>query len=176
MKDFIAVARLVRTRGIKGELVAESLTSHPEQLPELKSVFLDKGATRHKINVARVWFHDGRPVFQFEGIPSMTEAEAWVGAEVQIPADERMQLEEGEYYFSDLIGCQVVRFVSEGVSGETIGVVKDVDEMPGRAMLVVVNTEREMLIPLVKAICREIDVNARIIRVDPPEGLLELAD
>ncbi|MEO8027601.1 MAG: ribosome maturation factor RimM [Bryobacteraceae bacterium] len=166
------MARLLRARGIKGELVAESLTSHPERLEALERVTLEKGTKRAEFEVARVWFHGDRPVFQFQGISSMTDAEPWAGAEVLIDEADRLPLPEGEYYFSDLIGCTAVRFDS----GEPIGVVEDVEEYPAGATLVVRSGKREMLIPLAGAICREVDLVARVIRVDPPEGLLELAD
>ncbi len=168
------MARLQRARGIKGELLSESLTSHPERLPKLKQVILSKGTKHQEFEVARVWFHDGRPVFQFVGIASMTDAESWVGAEVQIPAEEREPLPVGEYYFSDLIGCEVFYWLAAGVSGNRIGVVQDVEELPAGATLVVSDGKREMLIPLVKAICPEIDIPSRVIRSNPPEGLLDL--
>jgi 16S rRNA processing protein RimM len=176
--DWVAVARLLRTRGNKGELLAESLTSHPERLEELKRVTLAKTGKRAEVDVARVWFHDGRPVFQFEGVASISDAEVWSGAEVLIPAVARKPLPEGEYYFSDLIGCRVRHWET----GEEIGAVVDVEEHGAGALLVVERAgqagkkSREVMIPLAKAICREIDVKARSIRVDPPEGLLDLAD
>lgn len=176
---WIAIARLVRTRGIKGELIAESLTSHPERLQALKRVTLEKASRRSEFDVARVWFHGERPVFQFSGIVSMNDAEPWVGSEVLIPAESRQPLPEGEYYFSDLIGCEVRRWLPDAAAGDRIGIVRDVDEQPAGALLVVDPVEegrREILIPLARAICKEIDVAARVIRVDPPEGLLELGE
>lgn len=164
----IAVARLVKVRGNRGELLAESLTSFPERFAKLDRVTLDKNGVRREFRVDRVWFHDGRPVFGFEGIDSIGAAEPWAGADVRIPESQRMPLGEGEYYVSDLVGCEV-RLLG---TGERAGTVEDAIESAGRWLLEIGGGA---LIPFVPAICPRVDAAARVIWIDPPEGLLDLA-
>jgi 16S rRNA processing protein RimM len=88
------------------------------------------------------------------------------GSEVRIPASERVELDPGEYFQSDLIGCDVV----DRRTGESIGHVTDFDDGAGSGLLVV----GELLIPFTRAICVEIDPVSRRIAVELPEGLKDL--
>ena len=118
--------------------------------------------------VEEVWEHDGALVFKFEGIDSISDAEKLRGAEVQIPRSERVELEPGEYFHSDLIGCEV----RERVSGRVVGRVTNFEEYGGPPLLEV--DGGRLLIPFVKAICTEIRPEEKLILVDLPEGLEDL--
>jgi 16S rRNA processing protein RimM len=119
--------------------------------------------------VEEFWVHDGRPVFKFEGVDSISDAQVWVGADVLVPESERALPEEGEYSHADLIGCVVI-----GRSdGKRIGVVEGIEEGGGPVLLRLAG-DKEILIPFAQKICPEIDVSRKEIRVDLPEGLLDL--
>ena len=119
------------------------------------------------MDVERVWFHGDRVVFKFKGVDSISDAERLEGAEVCIPKEQRLALPEGEYFESDLIGCEVV-----DPAGRILGAVEDLQECGGPPLLAVRTPEgRELLIPFAKSICVEIDVAAKRIRVELPEGL-----
>ena len=166
------MALLHRERGIKGEITGESLTSHPERFAGLKRVFLTKaGSETREIEVERVWDFRGSPVFKFRGVETMTEAEKLRGFEVAIPDAERVELEPGEFFLSDLVGCRL-----SGRSGQFIGTVTGFFENGPQAVLEV---EREaggdqVMIPFVKAFFPEVDVAAKTAIVELPDGLLEL--
>lgn len=171
-EDRVAVARLIRSRGTRGEVLAVSLTSHPEKLSSLEEVRVEIDGNGRMLRVEEVWFHDGRPVFKFAGVDSIDDAEALRGGEVQVP---RTPPPEGEYAFVDLIGCRVIEGGAAGAGEVEIGVVEGVEEFGGPALLRVKSIAgRELLIPFARAICREIDVTNRWIRVELPEGLAEL--
>lgn len=164
----IEVGRLLRARGLKGEFVAEIYSNHPDRADRLHRVFLEKDALRREVEVEAVWYHDGRPVLKFAGIDSMSAAEVWSGAAMLVAEEEKELPEEGAYSHADLIGSRVVNDQGE------IGVVRGVDEFGGPALL---NVEgpggREILIPFVLSICKQIDVAGKVIRVELPEGLLD---
>jgi len=117
-----------------------------------------------------VWHHSGRPVFKFEGVDSISDAEVWEGSDILVPEAERAQPEEGEFSHADLIGCTVWEDGKE----QPLGVVVAVLEYGSAPLLQVDAGGREVLVPLVHAICREIDVAGKIIRAKLPEGLTEL--
>jgi 16S rRNA processing protein RimM len=166
---WITVGRLFRVRGNRGELVGEIYSSQFGRAEKLKQVVLEVEGRRRPCEVERVWNHDGRPVFKFTGIDSISEAEPWAGADVLVSEAERAMPEAGEYSHADLIGCNVV------ADQVRIGVVKGVEEFGGPPLLKVDREDgREILVPFARAICREIDVGAKIIRVELPEGLLDL--
>jgi 16S rRNA processing protein RimM len=122
------------------------------------------------LEIERIWRHKDALIFKFAGVDSISAAEAFEGAEVCIPKEERAPLPEGEYYQSDLVGCQVV----DAQTGRLIGLVTDWQEYGGPPLLEVRGESgKEVLIPFVKSICTEIDPAARRILVDLPEGLEE---
>ncbi len=169
--DLIAVARAVKTRGIRGEVVAELLTDFPERFEGLENLIsVAPDGRRTQLKIEDHWFHGGRIVLKFAGYDSIEAAGALVGSEFTVPERERVELEEDEFYDWELAGCRV-----ETIAGEQLGVVRGVMRTGGVEMLVVENEARgrEHLIPLAETICVEIDVESRLIRVDPPEGLLE---
>ena len=160
--DWVTVAVLSKVRGSKGELAAVSYTSRPERLQELKRVYLFGDGSEHAVE--EVWFHNGVPVFKFAGVDSISQAEPLRGAEVRIPGTERFQPGPDEYFLSDLVGCEVVNAGTGAPIGEVTGCLE-----PGGKVLLEVG--EDLLVPLVKEICVSIDLAARRISVDLPEGL-----
>ena len=150
------------------------MTSGADRFNRVEEVYLfgpegAAGAAR-PIGLESVWEHRGRLVFKFRGVDSISEAEPLQGAEVRLPRSERAPLAEGEFYQSDLIGCEVV----ERSSGERLGAVVDWVEHGGPLLIEVRGPGKPILIPFVRAICVDIDVPGRRITVELPEGLKDL--
>jgi 16S rRNA processing protein RimM len=159
---------LIRPRGKRGELIAEIYSSQAGRAEKLGEVMLERDGRRVAARVENVWHHDGRPVLKFSGIDSIGDAEPWAGADVLVPEAERAQPGDDEFSHADLIGCRVV-------AGQEIGMVAGVEDYGGAPLLRVERSDgRELLIPFARSICREIDVAAKTIRVELPEGLLDL--
>jgi len=154
----VAIARLLRARGNKGELAALPLSSHADRV---KRVFVNE----IPMEVENVWTHGDHLVFKFHGVDTISAAEKLAGADVAIPFEQRAALGDEEYFESDLIGCEV--FDS---TGRSLGVVTDFEETGGTPLLHV----GDVLIPFAKSICTTIDPSARRIVVDLPDGLLSL--
>jgi len=157
---------LGRPRGNRGELTATSLSSRPERFARLKGVRLAGDGSSYEVE--EVWEHSGELVFKFKGIDSISDAERLRGAEVQVPLAERVELDPGEYFHSDLIGCEV----RDRASGRAIGKVTNFEEFGGPPLLEIDNGR--MLIPFVKAICVYIRPDEKVIHVEIPEGLEDL--
>lgn len=172
--ELTAVAFLHRERGIKGEIIGESMTSHPERFAQLKRVFLTKaGSPTQEFDVERVWDFRGSPVFKFAGVDTMTEAEKLRGFEVAVPDTERVELAPGETFLSDLVGCRL-----SDRAGTVIGTVTGFFENGPQVVLEVEEddggTGVPVMIPFVKAFFPEIDLNAKTAIVELPPGLVEL--
>jgi len=170
-EGLITVARIARARGLRGELVADLLTDFPERFASRDSVVaLFPNGEREPLKIEEHWFQRDRIVLKFAGYDTIEAAKTLVGCQLAIPESERVTLSDGEFYDWELAGCRI-----ETVSGETLGNVREVMRAGGVEMLVVANESgRESLIPMARDICVEIDVERKLIRVDPPEGLLEL--
>jgi 16S rRNA processing protein RimM len=163
---WVTIALLGKTRGNRGEITAISLSSKPERYSALQEVYLF--GTGKRAEVETTWFHNGTLIFKFRGVDSISDAELLSGLEVRVPLAERAPLEAGEFFQSDLIGCEVI----DRASGTRIGAVTDWDDGGGSGLLVI--DDGDLLIPFARAICVEIDPAARRIAVELPPGLKEL--
>jgi 16S rRNA processing protein RimM len=166
---WVTVALVGKTRGNRGEVTAVVLSSRPERYQDLQEVFLFGAglpAAGERREIEEVWFHLQTLVFKFRGIDSISEAEALYGAEVRVPASQRISLDAGEYFESDLIGCEVV----DRATGQSLGKVSAWDDGGGSGLLVV----GELLIPFARSICIEINPAEKRIAVELPEGLKDL--
>ena len=111
--------------------------------------------------------HGTRFLVKFEGIDTRDQAEGLRGP-LYVPVDEVRSLEEGEYWPHDLVGCEVWT-----VGQAHHGVVQDVLAGPAHDLLVIRTPNGDRMVPLVKDIVREVDAEAGLILIDPPEGLLD---
>lgn len=169
--DLVVVARVARTRGLRGEVVADLYTDFPERFEGLEQVVaIAPDSSRRSLQIEEHWFHGNRIVFKFAGYDSIDAARDLAGHQLAVPASERIELPEGHFYEWELAGCRV-----EALDGKVIGQVREVMHTGGVEILVVAgDAGREFLIPMAHDICVEIDIADKLIRVDPPEGLLEL--
>jgi 16S rRNA processing protein RimM len=166
---WVAVAALGRARGNRGEVTAWPLSDKPSRYQDLREVYLAKAGVPEErpYTVEEVWFHQGVLVFKFQGVDTIADAEKLTGAEVRVPAAERVALEEGEYFQSDLVGCEVI----ERASGQRLGRITGWEDGGGAGLLVV---DGHWLIPFARSICVEIDPAAGRIAVDLPAGLKDV--
>lgn len=168
MEELISIAKIARTRGLKGEVVADVLTDFPERFEELETVIaVRENGEREGLKIEKFWFQNDRVVLKFAGIDSIEKAETLRNSEICVPESEAVELESDEYFDWQLAGCKV-----ETVDGESVGTVREVMRTGGTELLVVEGV-KEFLIPFANAICVEVDIENRLIKIDPPEGLLE---
>jgi 16S rRNA processing protein RimM len=164
------VALLGKYRGNRGEVTALALSGKLERYQGLGEVYLfgpgESGSPR-PYQVESTWFHNGTLIFKFRGVDTISDAEPLAGAEVRVPMSQRAPLEAGEFFQSDLVGCQVV----DRRTGESLGRVSGWEDSGGPGLLVV---EGGLLIPFARAICVEIDLEAKRIAVELPGGLKDL--
>lgn len=157
-------------------MVAEVLTDFPGRFASLRRGFLSiPDADPEPVEIAEVWWHHEELILRFAGVESIGQAEGLRGRLLLIPQGQRSVLGDHTYYVADLIGCEVS---SRG--GAPIGKVIGVEPTGGVDLLQVEWTPskggapRTLLIPFAQEICPEIDLRARRIVIEPPEGLLEL--
>jgi 16S rRNA processing protein RimM len=129
----------------------------------------DGDGPRREFKIEELWPHKGYLVLKFGGVDSISEAEALVGCELQVPARERSQLEPGWVYVSDLVGCTVFDGERE------IGLVANVQFGAGEAPLLIVKAgSQEYEIPYAEAYLKSADIAHKRICMRLPEGMLEL--
>lgn len=192
---WVAIARVLRPRGNKGEVAVELLTDFPERFARLREVFLaSEGhpAEPRAYEVSSFWRKPNQNqlgVLQLANVNSIDAAEKLRGMHVLVPFEERVALPAGQYFVTDLIGCSVFEqparrgsMASSPCSAENVpnalGTVTDVEflgeSIAGTPILHVLTAQGELLLPLAEDICVGLNVAARRIDVVLPEGLREL--
>ena len=171
--DLIVVAQIVKTRGLRGEVVADLLTDFPDRFESLENLIgITPEQSRRSLQIEEQWFHGDRLVLKFSGFDRIEEAKELVGLQLAVPVAERVELPSGSFYEYELAGCRV-----ETVSGQHVGEVKGTMRTGAGDILTVIDPAgRDILIPMVAEICVAVDIENQLIRIDPPEGLLELQD
>ncbi len=169
--EFITLARVVKTQGRHGEVAAETHTDIPERFSAGMKLFaLDKRDARRDLEVQEIWPHKGLLVFKFAGIDSISDAEVLIGSELQVPIAQRSKLDQGWTYVSDLIGSTVLDH------GREVGRIADVEFGAGEAPLLIVtdSTGKKFEVPFAEAYLEEINVTQHQVRMNLPEGMLEV--
>ena len=172
---FVSIARVVKTQGRIGEVAAALLTDFPERFASRKKLFafcagkpgVEK-EDRRELQLQDHWFHKGQVVLKFAGVDSISQAEELIGCEIQVPIEERAELEEGAFYVSDLAGCTVYD------AGREIGKIKDVQFGSGEAPLLVVQGDKEYLVPFAAGYIKALSLENKRLDMELPEGMLEL--
>ena len=122
------------------------------------------------MQLERAWMHGEHVIFKFKGVDSISDAERLAGADVSIAIEQRPATEEGEYYRSDLVGCEVF-----DQRARLLGTIADWQDT-GATPLIEVRTPagKELLIPFAKSMFAKIDLERRRVEVTLPEGLEDL--
>jgi 16S rRNA processing protein RimM len=169
-RERIVLAEILRPRGNRGEVLAKSQTDVPGRLERLQTAWaaLVDGSDI-AVEVTSAWPHKGDWVLKFAGVDSIDAAERFRGADLWVPVLERGILPEGELFQSDLVGYAVI----DRTNGRPLGMVTGWQQYGGSLLMEVAVNGREVLVPFVRALC-DVDPGERRIRVDLPEGLLEL--
>ena len=106
--EFITIARVLGPQGRRGEVLAELHTDFPERFEERRQLSgLAADGSRRELQLEEHWFHKGGVVLKFAGVESISDAEQLAGLELQVPREERTELEAGAAYVSEIVGCEV---------------------------------------------------------------------
>ena len=170
--EFITLARVVKTQGRRGEVAGEIYSDVPGRFAlgmKLLALPREPNKIRRELEVQDFWPHKGLLVFKFAGVDSISEAETLLGCELQVPQSQRSELQAGWNYVSDLVGCSVLD------RGRDLGRIEDVEFGAGEAPLLIVrDVARRVEVPFAEAYLDSVDLERRQVRMNLPEGLLEV--
>lgn len=165
---FLAIGRVLRPHGVRGELLLEMLTEFPEHLAETQTVFVgaegDAAPAPHPLRRARQ--HGNDLLVQLADCPDRNAAEAYRGQVVFIRAEQAAPLPPGRYYHHQILGLTVM-----SDTGETLGEVSEILETGANDVYVVRGAAGEVLLPAIKDVVLSIDLDARRMTVHLLEGL-----
>jgi 16S rRNA processing protein RimM len=168
--ELVVIARAVKPRGLKGEIVAELLTDFPDRFEELEElVLVSPAGERTTAALENYWFQNDRVILKLADYDDVEAAKKLVGFDFAVPEAERVPLPSDYYYDWELEGCTVK------VGEQSIGKVQSIIRTGGTEILEIADENgKQRLVPFVDSIVVEIDTAEKTILVDPPEGLLDL--
>jgi len=168
MTVFIKIGLIVNTHGHKGELKVLPLTDDIGRFHEAGHFYLQKDNGYKEYNVAKCRIHQDKVIISFKEIPDMNEAQKLKGSYIELPESELKSLPAGHYYIYQLIGLDV--YEDESFLGKITDILKtgsnDVYVVKG-------TTGKEIYLPALKEVVRDIDLVSGVVKVIIPQGLLD---
>ena len=171
MEKWFNVGKIVNTHGIKGEVRVISRTDFAEERYKTGNILylFQEGKDRPvELKITSHRKHKNFDMLTFEGYYNVNQVEPFKEGLLKVPESYLSPLDEDEYYFHEIIGCKVVTS-----GGDELGTVKEI-LTPGANDVWVVKGLRgkEVLIPYIKDVVKEINVSEKVITIEPMEGLL----
>lgn len=172
MNEMFTVGKIVNTHGVKGEVKVMPTTDDPSRFKKFKSVYvMRKTMTTYEIETVR--FHKGCVLIKFKGIDDMDAAELLRGSEIKIDRKDGVPLGKDEYYISDLYDMEV--YTEEE---RFLGKIVDIIETGSNDVYVLkkAGRQKDLLIPAIKQVIKNVDVAGKKMTVHLLEGLEELCE
>lgn len=167
----VVVGKVGGTHGIRGAVKIIARGASFQTLGKGARLFWGPEGTAdtvRELTILEMKPHGRAWLTQFEEIKDREAAKVLVGKDIYLPENQLPPLDEGEYYYYQLIGLSVVK-----MDGSPVGIIAGIIETGSHDVYVIKDREREVLIPAVEEVIREIDLEGRRVVIDPPEGLLE---
>ena len=165
------VGKIVNTHGVKGEVRIVSTTDFADERYEKGNklyIFKEKQSEPVEVTVASHRRHKNFDLLTFEGYQNVNDVEQDKNCEVKIPEEQLTDLEDGEFYFHEIIGCTV-----KTEDGVEVGTVKEILTPGANDVWVVKKGGKEVLIPYIDDVVQSIDIDEKEIVITVMEGLLD---
>lgn len=166
----ISYGKITRAHGLAGGVRFVPFSRRPESLNTLERIFIEtaRGQDPEGFIIKECSLDKGSAIIKLEGIDTIDEAAKLIGRNVYIDRSELPELEEGEFYWFELIGLETYT-----EDGKYVGRVESLIDRALQSVLVVKNDDKEILIPLSEPIIKEIKLKESKIIISPIEGLLD---
>ncbi|MCX7710384.1 MAG: ribosome maturation factor RimM [Clostridia bacterium] len=169
MIDIFDIGKIVNTHGVKGEVKIKPFTDDPQRYTKLKWVYVDFNGNLAKMHLESVKFFKGMVIVKFKEITDLNAAEALKGAVLKIDRENAVKLPKDAFFICDLIGCEVFE-----ESGYPLGKLTDILKTGSNDVFVVKGeNNREVLVPALKSVVKEISLENNKMVVQLPEGLID---
>ena len=167
----LKVGKIVNTHSLKGEVKVISSTDFEDQRFEKGTELLITRGNQvvKEVTVESYRTHKNNLLVKFVGIDSIEEAEKLKNLQIKIDSENIGELEENEYYFHEIIGCEVF-----DENGKSLGEISEI-LTPGANDVWVIKTQngKEILIPYIEDVVKKIDVENKKIDIEVMEGLID---
>ena len=169
-EELIPVGKIIGTHGIKGQLKVHSYSGNIESLSAARSVILKSADGKlREFTLNSFKANSGKFIISLQDFDDIDQAKPLMGSELCLKRCHLPKLTDDEYYWSDLIGLQVVTD-----DGTLLGTIADIFETGSSDIYVVRGDKREYLIPAIANVVKQVDLDGGKIVITPLEGLLDL--
>jgi len=167
MIEYFKIGQIVKVQGLKGDMRVYPLTDYKERFEELDWVYISDD-TETKYEIEKVRYKGNVVILKIKGIDTINDAEKLIKKYLKIPRENARELEDDEYFISDLIGIKAYT-----VDGEYVGVLNDVLQTGANDVYLIKNDEnKEILIPAIKKFVPELSIEDKKMIIDPIEGMM----
>ncbi len=164
-ETYLAVARVVAAHGIRGEVRCEVITDFPDRLKRTPRLY--RGEDHLLVPLERARLDKRGAILKFGGVESRDEAERLRGQMLYVAEADAVPLPRDSYFWHQIIGLRV-----RSDAGQDLGTIKEIIQTGSNDVYVVRADEREILLPAIKDVVREIDLAGGVVTVHLIEGLL----
>jgi 16S rRNA processing protein RimM len=164
---YLAIGKIVRAHGVKGEISVKVMTEFPERFEVTRQVYLGDEFEAVPYELKSYRWHKDNVLLTLTGVTNRNEAETLRGQLVQVPIDEAMPLPDGVYYHYQLVGLEVVT-----TAGKRLGELSDVMETGANDVYIVKNEGKEILLPAIAEVVKSIDLEENRMTVEVIAGLI----
>ena len=167
--DFLIVGKLVNTHALQGEVkVLSGSDFKKERFKKGNTLYIAYQGEHIPVTVASHRLHKGADLIRFLGFDSINDVEKYKGCDILVDYEDLGELEENEFYYYEIIGCQV-----KTVDGEVLGQVKEILETGANDVWVIERPGlKDVLIPYIEDVVKSVDVENKLITVQMLEGLV----
>ena len=161
--DFIVIGRITSTHGVKGWVSIESYSSNKKDIFNYK-LFLNNNNKFTTIDVSDYKLMPKKIILKIKNIDSIDTAETLLGYQIYTKSNQLNELDEDEYYWNKLIGCNVYTDENNLLLGKVTSIIRNISS----DILVIKHKENkeEILIPFIKTYLQEVNLKEKIIKVD----------
>lgn len=168
MEQYLNVGQIINTHGIKGEVKVYPLTDDVQRFKQLDKIYIEKDNAITEYKIESTMLSNGFAILKIDGIDDLITAESYKNCYLQINRENAVKLPKGSYFISDIIGLEV-----KTVEGESLGIIKDLFQTGANDVYVVAYKGKELLIPAIKEVVKEIDIKNKTVTVKLLEGMIE---
>jgi 16S rRNA processing protein RimM len=168
MIEYLDIGKIINTHGVRGEVKVLPLTDDVSRYQLLKEVIIERKGKMEQYAIDSVRVHKGNVLLKLKGVDNMEQAELLRNAVLKVHRNDAVKLPKDSYFICDIIGLNV--FDSKG---QALGAIKDVLKTGSNDVYIIDYKGKEVLIPALKTVVKNIDIEAGTMVVDLPEGIIE---
>lgn len=168
MEEYFEIGQIVNTSGLKGILKIKPFTDDIKKFSNLKTIYIKTKSGLTEFKIEQVRYVKNMVMLKLAAIDTVEEAEKYRNLYIKILRDQEEELEEGSYYVVDILGCKV-----NTDANQELGKIVDVFQTGSNDVYVVKDEQgKQILLPAIKQVIKNVDIKNKIITVHLLEGLV----